>query len=180
MGFQYGLVLNFFNYGDGKTYPKYHHNIYLEWSRYTKGSGKNILQYDSEYLIPGIRVTAELAYLTDLALDFYGFNGYESLFNKAWIDDEDIVSYKSRMFYAMDRKMLRGKADFQGPLIGNKLRWLAGLEMSHIKIDDVDTSKLNKGKDAEDRLPDADLLFENYKAWDLIPEDQWNGGTTPC
>ena len=178
LGFQYGLVLNFFNYGDGKTYPKYHHNIYLEWSRYTKGSGKNILQYDSEYLIPGIRVTAELAYLTDLALDFYGFNGYESYFNEAWIDDGNTDSYLSRVFYAMDRKMLRGRADFQGPITGRTFRWLAGLELSHIKTDDVDTSRLNKGKDAEDRLPDANLLFENYKTWGLIPEDQWDGGTT--
>ena len=178
LGFQYGLVVNFFNYGDGTTYPKYHHNIYLEWSRYTKGSGVNQIKYDSEYLIPGIRVSAELSYMTEQALDFYGFNGYESLFNKAWSDDEDTADYISRMFYRMDRKMLRAKADFQGPIIGKKLRWMAGVEVSDIKADDVNIDKLNKGKDEEDMLPDTTLLFENYKTWGLIPSDQADGGTT--
>ena len=78
IGFQYGGVVNFYNYGDGSTYPKYMHSIYLEWSRTTKGSGINQFTYDSEYLIPGIRVTAEASLLTEKALDFYGFNGYES------------------------------------------------------------------------------------------------------
>src|SRR5664279_412926 len=77
LGFQYGAVVNFFYFGDGKTYPKYLHNIYLEWSRYTKGSGINMLRYDSEHLIPGVRLTGELSYLTEQALDFYGFNGLE-------------------------------------------------------------------------------------------------------
>jgi hypothetical protein len=178
LGFQYGVVVNFFNYGDGTTYPKYHHNIYLEWSRYTKGSGVNQIKYDSEYLIPGIRVSAELSYLTEQALDFYGFNGYQTVFDKSFADDEDTANYISRMFYRMDRRMLRGKADFQGPIIGKKLRWMAGFEISDVNTGDVDIDKLNKGKDSTDMLPDADLLFENYKTWGLIPAGQAEGGTT--
>jgi hypothetical protein len=178
LGFQYGVVVNFFNYGDGTTYPKYHHNIYLEWSRYTKGSGVNQIKYDSEYLIPGIRVSAELSYLTEQALDFYGFNGYQTVFDKSFADDEDTANYISRMFYRMDRRMLRGKADFQGPIIGKKLRWMAGFEISDVNTGDVDIDKLNKGKDSTDMLPDADLLFENYKTWGLSPAGQAEGGTT--
>ena len=177
LGFQYGLVVNFFNYGDGTTYPKYHHNIYLEWSRYTKGSGVNQIKYDSEYLIPGIRVSGELSYLTEQALDFYGFNGYEALYNVDLMDDEN-DSYISRMFYRMDRSMFRFKADFQGKIIGKQLRWMAGLELSNVKADDVDIERLNEGKDEADILPDTSLLFENYKTWGLLPADQADGGTT--
>ena len=42
-GFKYGGLVNFFNYGNGSTYPDYLHSIYLEWSRTTKGSGINQL-----------------------------------------------------------------------------------------------------------------------------------------
>ena len=76
LGFQYGALVNFFYYGNGSTYPKYLHSLYGEVSRYTKGSGINRFFYDSEHLIPGIRVTSDISFLTEKALDFYGFNGF--------------------------------------------------------------------------------------------------------
>lgn len=77
IGFQYGLLANLFQYGDGSVYPDYRWSLYAEWSRTTKGSGINQLFFDSKYLLPhGIRVTADFSFLTEQALDFYGFNGY--------------------------------------------------------------------------------------------------------
>ena len=111
LGFEYGALVQLFNYGDGTIYPKYKHMVYAEVSRYTKGSGINRLYYDSKYLIPNFRVTADLAYLTDKTYDFYGFNGYESLFNQNWVDDEN-SDYRSRAFYKYDRKLTRFTTDF--------------------------------------------------------------------
>ena len=74
-GFQYGAAVNFYNFGDGSTFPKYKHSLYFEISRFTKGSGIYRFYYDSESLIPGIQVTTDLSYLPDQAYDFYGFNG---------------------------------------------------------------------------------------------------------
>jgi len=175
LGFQYGIVTEFYYYGDGSTYPKYLQNFYLEWSRYTKGSGINMLRYDSEHLIPGIRTTAELSYLTEQALDFYGFNGYEAVYNNDYMDDKS-DSYISRMFYRMDRKQVRAKVDLQGPLGTDKLRWLAGIEYSHFKLGTVDIDKLNKGKDPDEMLPDTALLYDRYVQTGLIPADQAKGG----
>jgi hypothetical protein len=59
LGFQYGLLTNFYNYGDGSNFPKYNHSIYAEVSRYTKGSGIYRLFYDSEFLIPKIRLNGQ-------------------------------------------------------------------------------------------------------------------------
>src|SRR5512133_3311614 len=59
IGFKYGGLVNFYDYGDGSRYPKYDQSIYLEWSRTTKGSGINQLTYDTEKLIPGIRMLSE-------------------------------------------------------------------------------------------------------------------------
>ena len=37
-GFQYGALVNLFDYGDGSIYPDYYHRIYVEASTFTKGS----------------------------------------------------------------------------------------------------------------------------------------------
>ena len=60
LGFEYGALVNLFNYGDGSTYPQYKHSIYAEVSRYTKGSGINRLFYDSKFLITRFLTTIPL------------------------------------------------------------------------------------------------------------------------
>jgi outer membrane protein assembly factor BamA len=178
IGFLYGIVLNLYHYGDGSRYPRYDHSLYMEWSRTTKGSGKNILRYDSDRLIPGVRTNIGLSYLTEQALDFYGFNGYRSYYNGNYTDDTH-SEYISRLFYKMDRKMLLFSTDFTGELIKGKLRWFAGQEFRNMKMDTVDIERLNKGKDAADRLPYVDGgLFGQYAyEWNIIPDDQINGGS---
>jgi outer membrane protein assembly factor BamA len=177
IGFKYGALVNVFNYGDGSLYPKYNHSLYFEWSRTTKGSGINQFTYDSEHLIPGIRISAEASLLTEQALDFYGFNGYQSYYNADYEDDKS-PDYISRMFYNQDRRLTRLKADFQGKITGPKFRWFAGVEYNHAKMATVDIKKLNKGKDAEDQLPDTALLYDKYVEWGVIPADQAHGGST--
>ncbi|HYW96484.1 MAG TPA: BamA/TamA family outer membrane protein, partial [Bacteroidales bacterium] len=178
IGFRYGGLVNFYDYGDGSTYPKYRHSLYLEWSRTTKGSGTNQFTYDSEYLIPGVRTSAEVSYLTEQALDFYGFNGYNAYYNSAFEDDQSPL-YKSRMFYRMDRKLLRIRADFQGKIGDSHFRWLAGFAHYGIKADTVDIERLNKGKTAEDCLPSiGGGLYGDFVRWGLIPEGQVHGGNT--
>ena len=78
IGFKYGALLNLYWYGDGSRYPQYDHSLYVEWSRTTKGNGINQITYESDKLLPGIRSLFEASYLTEKALDFYGFNGYQA------------------------------------------------------------------------------------------------------
>ncbi len=132
MGFQYGALAQFFDYGDGTIYPDYRHTFYVEVSRFTKGSGVNQIFYDSKYLIPNIRITADLDYLTEKALDFYGFNGYEANYHRD-VTDSESDDYISRVYYKHERLMLRAFADFQGHIVGEQLRWLAGINYFNIK-----------------------------------------------
>lgn len=177
LGFQYGALINLYNFGDGTTYPKYRHSIYAEVSRYTKGSGVNRLFYDSEFLIPNIRITSDLSYFTEKAIDFYGFNGYNSVYNSLWEDSED-TDYVSRLFYRHERQMFRFITDFQGPILGNKLRWVAGFGILKNTIAPVDIDALNKGKEGDDLLPDVPGLYEKYVEWGIIPENEKDGGWT--
>ena len=179
LGFQYGGLVNFFNYGDGTKYPDYLHNLYLEISRYTKGSAIYRLAYDSKYLIPGVRITSDLAYLPDEAFDFYGFNGYQSVFNADWQDDtagEGV--YKSRMFYKYQNKMLRFKTDFQIPFRDKRFLGLVGFNLQSFNVATVDIDKMNKGKD-ENLLPSVKTLYDEYVDWGVISDKEKDGGFVP-
>ncbi len=175
LGLQYGVLTNVYQYGDGSIYPAYFHSIYGEVSRYTKGSGIYRLFYDSKYFIKNIRTTFDISYLPDEALDFYGFNGSQSVLNNGWQTTGD-TQYKTRMFYKHKRNILRGKFDFQGKTPFNNLNWAAGFELANYKIGTVDIDKLNKGKDADKMLPDTATLYDLYVDWNIIKPNETKGG----
>ncbi|HEX2936869.1 MAG TPA: BamA/TamA family outer membrane protein [Bacteroidales bacterium] len=177
LGFKYGGLTNLYYYGDGSIYPRYKHSLYFEWTRTTKGGGVNQFIYDSEYLIPKIRVTAEASLLTEKTLDFYGFNGYEAYYNPGYADPDE-AAYISRVFYKYDRKLTRLKLDLQGNIRGRELRWFAGFTHFNNKVQTVDIDHLNKGKSGSDILPDTALLYDNFVEWGIIPNDQKSGGIT--
>ncbi|GAB4320656.1 MAG: DUF5982 domain-containing protein [Bacteroidales bacterium] len=179
IGFQYGGIVNLFNYGDGSLYPEYRYSVYAEVSRTTKGSGVNQLFFDSWHLLPhDIRITADLSYLTELALDFYGFDGYTARYRPGFETTGD-AEYISRMFYRVQRKLFRFSADFQGGINGRTLRWFGGISWFDVNISNVNIEKLNKGKDPDDMLPDTTSLYDHYTGLGLIPEVESTGGPVP-
>jgi hypothetical protein len=176
MGFQYGGLVNLYDYGDGSKYPSYKQMMKVEISRYTRGSGTNQLFYDARNLLPNkLRLIADLSYLTEKSLDFYGFNGYQSKFSTDFTDEES-GDYITRVFYRDLRKMFRFTVDLQGPLAGDNLRWLGGIGIMSMKTGRVDFDAINKGKDDEDKLTDTTTLFDNYVSWGIISEAEKDGG----
>jgi hypothetical protein len=178
LGFQYGGLVNLFHYGDGSRYPRYNHTYYFELSKYTKGSALIRLAYDSDQLIKNIRTTFDFSYMPEQAIDFYGFNGAESVYNESWTDSKS-PDYISRVFYKHERNMIRFHADLTGKLSGNNFFWLAGAEFYDISVNSVNVDKLNRGKDEDDKLPDPKTtkgLYEKYIDWKLISEEDQNGG----
>lgn len=178
LGFQYGALVNLYNYGDGSRYPNYNHSLYFEVSRFTKGSGINRFYYDSDQLIKGLQTSLDISYLSDQAYDFYGFNGFDAVVNKNWFDDAS-NDYITRMFYKYDRNMFRFKVDLQGKLSGEKLKWAAGVNLLNFKLSPVNLEKLNKGKKGDDILPAVDGLFEKYQEWGIISAEEADGGFVP-
>ena len=174
VGFKYGALVNFYWYGDGSRYPQYDHSVYVEWSRTTKGNGINQITYETDKLIPGIRALFEASYLTEKSLDFFGFNGYQAVYDWEYEASYDSEGLANRLFYRHSRKLLRLKADFQGEIIGQKLRWLGGIAYYGSSIDLVDVNDLNEGKD--DDLLSQNSLYGSYLDWGIIKEDQAKGG----
>lgn len=176
-GFQYGALTNIYYFGDGSTYPEYLHSLYLEASYTTKKYGVFRFFYDSKYAIPNHRLTVDITYLPDALSDFYGFNGYQAVYNPEWINDESDM-YVSRAFYKMKRDLFRFATDIQGSL-SDSWYWNAGAGVLGYKIGNVDLDMLNKGKDPEDQLPDVESLYEKYVLWDIISPNEAKGGWHP-
>ena len=80
LGLHYGALVDIYQYGDGSVYPDYKWKINVETSWYSKGNSIYHIYFDSKYLIPGIRVSADLTYLGNKTTNFYGFNGAASLY----------------------------------------------------------------------------------------------------
>ena len=177
-GTKYGGILKLYDYGDGSAYPRYDQNFHFEWSRTTRGSGTNQLVYETRKLIPGIRLMAEASYLTEKALDFYGFNGYNGYYDASLSKSKD-PAYISSVYYRMDRAMVKMKLEFIGKLKGSNFKWFGGFEYFNNRVDTVNLDNLNKGKSPEKYLPSVGGgLYGNFVKWGLIPTDQARGGQT--
>ena len=178
LGIEFGASLTAVDYGKkGDIYPNFYHMFSVSASIYTHGSATLMVNYQSDYLIKGVETYLDMAYLPDMAFDFYGFNGYESVFNANWIEDNS-PDYRSRLFYKMKRKMLRIRSTFIGRIRKSNFKWLTGLEFYNLNINSLDVDRFNKSKE-DDLLPTVDSippLFDRYKQWGLINKNEENGG----
>jgi len=156
-GLQYGALLNIYNFGNGESYPVPKSQWYLEASFFTKGSRLFVLNYDNRTLIPGVRFCLSGQYTYEKALDFYGFNGYESII------DANVLSSTSA-YYRMSRKVPYFKADFTGNITSN-LYWKAGY---HFKWFDIGSFVPETGA--------VPTLFDLYKQTGVIAAEDAEGG----
>ena len=194
LGFQGGALANIYYYGDGSQYPEYIHSIYAEAAYTTKNYGIFRINYDSKYLIPNHRLTLDMTYQPDAMCDFYGYNGYQSIYNQdlhKWKKDQskmgDPAEYQSRAFYKYKRDLFRFAADMEGTIYKN-IKWNAGLGVLGYMIDECDIDMLNGKNEFDPSLPLADQkamndnvegLYEKYVKWGIIDEAEAHGGWHP-
>lgn len=178
-GFQYGLLSNVYYFGDGSSYPEYLHSLYFEAAYTTKRSGIFRFSYDSKFLIPTHRFKFDISCLPDAMNDFYGYNGYQSVFKPEWCNkksrEED---YKSRAFYKSRRDLFRVAADIDGRLGGNWY-WDVGIGLLGYQVDTVNRTMINRKKDIDRQLPDIEGLYEKYVKWGIIGASEANGSWQP-
>jgi len=178
LGVEFGLSASTVNFGDGKIYPKYYQMMSISGSMYTKGSATFLFSFDSDHLIKGYKTLFDIAYLPDMAYDFFGYNGYEAVYNEKWrYDDSD--EYRSRLFYKQKRKMLRVRTTFLKRISESNFKILFGAEFYSVKSSSIDIDRLNKGKDKDDMLPSIDSvppLYDRYVHWGIISQSEKDGG----
>lgn len=192
-GFQGGALANVYYYGDGSQYPEYIHSMYVEMAYTTTNSGIMRFRYDSKYLIPNHQLILDATYLPSAMFDFFGFNGYQSVFNKDFCTSAyhkvdgvrvydptkmNMAEYRSRAFYKQRNDLVRVAADLEGTIYKD-LKWNAGIGVLGYMISDVDTAMLNRGKQGDRRLPNTPGLYQKYQDWGIISPDEARGGWHP-
>ena len=193
LGFQGGALTNIYYYGDGSQYPEYIHSIYAEAAYTTKNYGIFRVNYDSKYLIPKHRLTLDATYQPDAMCDFYGFNGYQSIYNQSlhkWNKNPekmDIDTYQSRAFYKYKRNLFRFAADIEGTIWKN-IKWNAGVGVLGYMIGECDIDMLNGKNEFDPNIPlgeqkamneNVEGLYEKYVKWGLIDQAEAEGGWHP-
>ena len=193
LGFQGGALANIYYYGDGSQYPEYIHSLYAEAAYTTKNYGIFRVNYDSKYLIPKHRLTIDATYQPDAMCDFYGFNGYQSIYNQSlhkWNKNPekmDIDTYQSRAFYKYKRNLFRFAADIEGTIWKN-IKWNAGVGVLGYMIGECDIDMLNGKNEFDPNIPlgeqkamneNVEGLYEKYVKWGLIDQAEAKGGWHP-
>ena len=97
------------------------------------------------------------------------------------------MDYRTRVFYKYKRDLIRVAGDIEGTIYKN-LKWNVGLGVLGYLIDDCDIKMLN-GKNEYDPTkenweqkalnPNEELLYDKYKDWGLIGDDEMKGGWHP-
>ena len=158
LGVQFGVCADIFNYKG--VYPDYRQRFYVEASSYYP-SFQTLLhaQFDSKYLIPGIRTTFSASWQYDPYFQFFGFNGVEP-FDPALFSNAETRTAR----YLYKRSMVRVLADFQGPIAGH-LNWIGGLSYWYYGTSDL----VNKDYDPEN------TLYHDFRQKGLIKDDEISG-----
>ena len=170
MGFQYGVCLDVFNYGDGSNYPGYNFKMNFEVSTYTKGS--SIFRSYSYWnnVIPKGILFADFGYFVDKKFDFYGFNGYAAPYYKdaAVLPDEIIEPGMSESgLYFTDRRQFRAVVSMRQKIGNlNNLYYGVGLAFYNYDFNPLTIKKYE----------DQYTLYDLYCQSGLIRGDEAGGG----
>ena len=181
-GFQYGALLNIYDFGNGDTYPNPKSWWYIEASAYTGGTFNLYLNYDNREIFDNTRLSICTNYSNESALDFYGFNGYQSIYtyalddffqnnpNEFTFDTESKKGQKAEKkfdnglgkapkgFYRYSRQSFRAKADLTGEIAKNFF-WEAGYTFYWLNHKEFNP----KGYTVTDGS-----LYQLYKDWGIL------------
>jgi hypothetical protein len=166
LGFRYGGVFNFFDYGQSKSKAVYDQFLQVRLINSTGGTLLAQGIYESTTLIKNKLVIAESSYLVDTKMDFFGFNGRQAVYHAAF-SNEKHPQFISEDFYTYKSKKIRLRLDVQHPIKQSNWRLLTGYTFNHFKA---------QPNSIVDENSPVSSLFENYKSWGLIRMDEMEGG----
>ena len=136
LGFLIGALGQVYDYGDGSIYPFYRHKFMANVNIYSRGAKQINMNYDSKYLIPGLRVTADLSFMDNPLCGFYGFNGAVSPYHADLDLKKNAEGTEGIAFYSIHQRQLKASLDLQGH-IAEGLTWIGGASYAWQRYSDV-------------------------------------------
>lgn len=165
LGWHYGALTDIYWYGDGSKYPEYIWKANVEASWYSKGNSVYHAYFDAKYVVPGVRLSADITYLGNKTSNFYGFNGTAS----RYINEMDRI-VDGQGLYLMRRDNFRVELTAQGKIGSGKWGWVGGVAYNLYRVDHAKNKSLSG--DANDIS-----LYDIYVANEIIPNQEKNGGS---
>ena len=166
LGWHYGALTDIYWYGDGSVYPDYVWKANVEASWYSKGNSVYHAFFDSKYLIPGIRVSADLTYLGNKTSNFFGFDGAASKYIKAL----DKITDDGQGLYLMRRDNFRVELTAQGKIGESHWGWVGGMAFNYYRTGHAENKGLSgKTNDIS--------LYDVYVDNGIIPAQEAAGGS---
>jgi len=175
LGLKYGGVFNMFDYDNGDYFPKYVQYARLKIYNTTKGTSLFSLLYDTEKIIKGAKLGAEVSYIRDMALDFYGFNGKNSIINYDFVNHNE-ESYINKYFYNQQRKWFRARLDIHKKIKNSNLSIYGGLTYNSFDIEVVDFDRFKVPSGPNGDTPNTESLYDKFSQWNVIPQQEQDGG----
>ncbi len=172
VGLYVGLNATVFDFGNGSNYPNYNKLINLNAAWGTKGKTNISMRFKQ---LGKNMFSAEVGHSVTNLQSFYGFNGYQTRYNKHF-EENSSSDFITSTFYHYRQKKSSINFYFQNRLESTHINWQAGLEVSYYNISRVDFSKLNKNTEGLDVIKDTITLFDLYEKWNLINHEEKNGG----
>ena len=164
LGWHYGALTDIYWYGDGSKYPEYVWKANVEASWYSKGNSVYHAFFDSKYIIPGVRISADITYLGNKTTSFYGFNGAASTYDAA----RDKITEDGQGFYLMKRNNFRIELTAQGQIGASHWGWVAGAAFNSYVTGHAENKGLNAASDKS--------LYDLYLDNGVIPAFEARGG----
>ena len=164
LGFQFGGLGQAYFYGDGSIYPNYYHKVEFYLGVYSRGAKRMSLFYDSKYLLPNQRITAEISYMDNPLCGFYGFNGAASPYHREFNLRKNADRTDGIAFYSNYKKEFDVTVDLRGRL-AEKLEWIGGVSYTWQDYSDVNIHP----------YPGTETLFHQYVESGLIPRGDLSG-----
>jgi hypothetical protein len=168
LGFKYGAVFNLFDHGSDKKPPLFDQYLYIKLTNTTKGTLNAQAVFESKSLINNATLILEASFLRDKKMDFFGFNGLNAIYHPV-LTNPSSPDFAGKFFYAHERDLFRLRADLQKNLMDDKLRLLTGFAHNRFLIYPANQKAIGSETYGAS-------LFENYTSWNIIRQDEGNGG----
>ncbi|MFA9390688.1 MAG: hypothetical protein ACERKD_12820 [Prolixibacteraceae bacterium] len=154
LGMKFGGVFNFFD-SKTKRYPDYNQYLNLK-STYSTNQTWNVQAlFESTRIIPKATTLFEMTFNNDHNLDFFGFNGVQS-----------VVADFDGCFYSQKRRYVKARGAIQKNIFGSKLRTVTGVSLNWFQFRAAKNQMHN----------DQPTLYEQYREWGILHDDEANGG----
>lgn len=177
-GLQFGVIGNLFHYGDGgERYPYYDHSIYTELTTTTRNDRRMIFRYDARELVKDGRFRAEIFQRLTHFRPFYGFNGYQSLYDSE-LQDPSSAHYLTALYYTYEQNRINAMANIEKNLFGMEKTYRLQVEgqLTYMGISTPNRNLFNRGKQQADLVDETPTLYDEYVAEGIIPIKDADGG----